>query len=60
MRYYRLPQLAEELNRAHAQHKKNQFIKQLARVKLLAPEDFGLTRLTDDTKRDLLEIMDDR
>jgi DNA replication protein DnaC len=59
-RYYRLPRLAEELNRAAAQHKKSQFFKQLARVRLLVLDDFGLTPLTDDTKRDLLEIMDDR
>ena len=59
-RYYRLPRLAEELNRAHAQHKKSAFFKQLARVKLLVLDDFGLTPLADETKRDLLEILDDR
>jgi DNA replication protein DnaC len=59
-RYYRLPRLAEELNRAQALHKKSAFFKQLARVKLLVLDDFGLTPLADDTKRDLLEIMDDR
>lgn len=59
-RYYRLPRLAEELNRAAAQHKKSAFFKQLARVKLLVLDDFGLTPLTDETKRDLLEILDDR
>ena len=59
-RYYRLPRLAEELNRAAAQHKKSAFFKQLARVKLLVLDDFGLTPLADETKRDLLEIMDDR
>lgn len=36
------------------------FFKQLARVKLLVLDDFGLTPLADETKRDLLEIMDDR
>jgi DNA replication protein DnaC len=59
-RYYRLPRLAEELARAGAAHKKSAFFKQLARVKLLVLDDFGLTPLADDTKRDLLEIMDDR
>lgn len=65
-RYYRLPRLAEELNgprpprRAAAQHKKSAFFKQLARVKLLVLDDFGLIPLADETKRDLLEIMDDR
>jgi len=60
VRYYWLLRLAEELHRAQAQHKKSQFFKQLARVKLLVFDDFGLTPLADDTKRDLLEIMDDR
>jgi DNA replication protein DnaC len=59
-RYYRLPRLAEELNRASATHRKSAFFKQLARVKLLVLDDFGLTPLADETKRDLLEIMDDR
>lgn len=59
-RYYRLPRLAEELARAQATHKKSAFFKQLARVKLLVLDDFGLTPLAEDTKRDLLEIMDDR
>jgi DNA replication protein DnaC len=59
-RYYRLPRLAEEFNRASAAHRKSAFFKQLARVKLLVLDDFGLTPLAEDTKRDLLEIMDDR
>ena len=59
-RYYRLPRLAEELSRASATHRKSAFFKQLARVKLLVLDDFGLTPLADETKRDLLEIMDDR
>ena len=57
-RYYRLPLLAEELSRAAAQHKKSAFFKQLARVKLLVLDDFGLTPIADETKLDLLEIMD--
>lgn len=59
-RYYRLPRLAQELDRAAATHRKSALFKQLARVKLLVLDDFGLTPLAEDTKRDLLEIMDDR
>jgi DNA replication protein DnaC len=59
-RYYRLPRLAEELARAQATHKKSAFFKQLARVRLLVLDDFGLSPLAEETKRDLLEIMDDR
>lgn len=60
VRYYRLPRLAEEINRAAALHKKSALFKQLSRVKLLVLDDFGLTPLADQTKRDLLEIIDDR
>lgn len=60
VRYYRTPRLAEELTRAAATHRKSALFKQLARVKLLVLDDFGLAPLTDEIKRDLLEIMDDR
>ena len=59
-RYYRMPRLTEELARAAATHKRSAFFKQLARVKLLVLDDFGLTPLDETVKRDLLEIMDDR
>jgi DNA replication protein DnaC len=35
-------------------------LRQLAKVDLLYIDDFGLAPLTDQSKRDLLEIMDDR
>ena len=36
------------------------FLKQLAKADVLILDDFGLTPLTEQTKRDLLEILDDR
>lgn len=60
VRYLRLPRLIEELARAQALQKKSQLFKHLAKFPLLIVDDFGLTPLADETKRDLLEIMDDR
>ena len=60
VRSYRLPRLLEELARYHAQSNRSTFLKQLAKVDLLYIDDFGLSPLTDQSKRDLLEIMDDR
>jgi DNA replication protein DnaC len=60
VRYLRLPRLAEELVRAEALKRKSQLFKHLAKFKLLILDDFGLTPLADETKRDLLEIIDDR
>lgn len=60
VRYLRLSRLVEDLGRAEAIKKKSQLFKHLAKFKLLILDDFGLAPLTDTTKRDLLEIIDDR
>jgi DNA replication protein DnaC len=60
VRFFRLPRLVDELTRLHALHNRSSFLKQLAKVDLLLLDDFGLTPLTEQTKRDLLEILDDR
>jgi DNA replication protein DnaC len=60
VRYIRLSRLVEELVRAEALKKKSQLFKHLAKFKLLILDDFGLAPLADETKRDLLEIIDDR
>jgi DNA replication protein DnaC len=59
-RYLRLPRLIEELIRADALKKKSQLFKRLAKFQLLIFDDFGLTPLADEIKRDLLEISGDR
>lgn len=60
VRSYRLPRLVEELTRHHAQANRSAFLKQLAKVDLLYIDDFGLAPLSDQSKRDLLEILEDR
>lgn len=60
VRSYRLPRLVEELTRHRAQSNASAFLKQLAKVDLLYIDDFGLSPLADQSKRDLLEILEDR
>lgn len=60
VRCFRLPRLVEELTRHRAQANASAFLKQLAKVDLLYIDDFGLAPLADQSKRDLLEILEDR
>jgi DNA replication protein DnaC len=60
VRSYRVPRLIEELTRHHAQANRSAFLKQLAKVDLLYLDDFGLSPFSEQSKRDLLEILDDR
>lgn len=60
VRYFRLSRLTEDLLRAGATQKRSAFFKQLARIDLLVLDDFGLSPISEDIKRDLLEIIDDR
>lgn len=58
--YFRLTRLTEDLLRAGATQKRSAFFKQLARIDLLVLDDFGLSPISQEIKRDLLEIIDDR
>ena len=60
VRYFRLPRLADQLVVAGAQQKKSAFFKGLARIELLVLDDFGIAPLSEEFRRDLLEIIDDR
>jgi len=60
VRFYRMPRLVDDLTRCHATQNRAGFLKQLAKADLLVLDDFGLNPLSDQTKRDLLEILDDR
>lgn len=60
VRFYRMPRLIDELTRATAMNNRSSFFRSLAKVDLLILDDFGLAPLTDATRRDLLEILDDR
>jgi len=60
VRYFRLPRLAEQLLAAGAERKKSAFFKSLARIQLLVLDDFGMAPMSDEFRRDLLEVIDDR
>ena len=60
VRCYRLPRLIDELARYSAMQKRSAFFPQLAKADLIVLDDFGLAPLSDQTVRDLLEILDDR
>jgi len=60
VRCYRLPRLVDELTRYSALQRRSAFFRQLAKADLLVLDDFGLAPLSDQTVRDLLEILDDR
>ncbi len=60
VRCFRLPRLIEELARYGAMQKRSALYRLLARVDLLAIDDFGIAPLSDESVRDLLEILDDR
>lgn len=60
VRFFRLPRLVDELTRHHALSNRSGMLKQLAKAELLVLDDFGLTPVSEQTRRDLLEILDDR
>lgn len=59
-RYYRLSRLLLELTQAKADGSYQKTLNQLAKVKLLILDDWGLEALTPAQRNDLMEIMDDR
>lgn len=59
-RYLRLPRLWHELKVAKADGTFHKWLAQIAKINLIILDDWGLTPLDDEQKRDLLEILDDR
>lgn len=59
-RYLRLPRLMQELPVAKADGRYPKLLRDYAKADLIILDDFGLMPLSDDTRRDLLEILDDR
>jgi DNA replication protein DnaC len=59
-RYLRVPRLMQELPIAKADGRYPKLLREYAKADLLLLDDFGLMPLNDDTRRDLLEILDDR
>src|SRR3972149_5672521 len=58
--YSRLPRLLPELALARGDGSYNKKMKQLAKAEVLILDDWGLSPLTDEQRRDLLELLDDR
>jgi len=58
--YVRLPRLMEELKIARADGSYIKLLGRLSRIQVLIIDDWGLNPLTDEERRDLLEIFEDR
>jgi len=60
VRYFRLSRLFLELTQAKADGTYHKRLQQLAKIRLLIIDDWGLEPLTPAQRNDLMEIMDDR
>lgn len=58
--YVRAPRLLEELRIAHGDGTFSRRLAQLARIDLLALDDFAIAPITPSERNDLLELLDDR
>ena len=59
-RYLRTNRFFQELTLTRADGRYNKYLAELAKTSLLVLDDFGLTVLTQEQRRDLLEVLDDR
>jgi|SaaInlV_110m_DNA_1040235.scaffolds.fasta_scaffold07504_2 DNA replication protein DnaC len=60
VRYFRTSQLLEDLSIAHGDGRFSKLIQQLAKTDVLLLDDWGLEKLSQGQRNDLLEIMEDR
>ncbi len=60
VRYLRLPRLLNELTIARGDGRYRKVLTQLARTDLIVLDDFGLSTMGEEQRRDLLEIIEDR
>jgi DNA replication protein DnaC len=60
VRYLRVPRLMQELPVAKADGRYPRLLRDYAKADLIILDDWGLMPMNDDTRRDLLEILDDR
>jgi len=58
--YVRLPRIFQELHIAKGDGRYGKILKNFAKTDLLLFDDWGLTKLTDENRHDLLEILEDR
>lgn len=59
-RYLRLPRLMQELPIARADGRYAKVLRDYAKADLIILDDWGLMPMNDETRRDILEILDDR
>jgi DNA replication protein DnaC len=59
-RYLRLPRLMQELPIARADGRYAKLLRDYAKADLIVLDDWGLMPMNDETRRDILEILDDR
>jgi len=60
VRYLRLPRLFHDLQIAKGDGRYLKLLAALAKIDLIVLDDWGLTPLTDEQRRDLLELLEDR
>lgn len=60
VRYQRLPRLLDELAMARAEGRYSRLLNRLCKINLLVLDDWLMTKLTADQRRDLMEVIDDR
>lgn len=60
MLYRRTPRFLDELTMARADGSLPRLLAKLARFELLILDDWGLAKLRDQDRRDLLEVIEDR
>jgi DNA replication protein DnaC len=58
--FVRVPRMLEELALARVSGASNSLLGKLARIDVLVLDDFLLNPMTDDQRRDLLEVLEDR
>jgi len=60
VQYIRIPRIFQELHIAKGDGRYGKLLKDFAKTKLLLFDDWGLTKMTDESRHDLLEILEDR
>lgn len=60
VRYIRMPRIFQELHIAKGDGRYGKVLKDFAKTRLLLFDDWGLTKMTDEGRHDLLEILEDR
>ena len=58
--YIRMPRIVHELHIAKGDGRYGKIMRDYAKTRLLIFDDWGLAKMTDESRRDLLEIMEDR